>query len=99
MTLESLIVDYKSAFDSQLINHVYAAMFKLGINFLKVEKELFWPFDTVQGFRQDDPLYRDLFNFAMASGLRKTGVYRNCRIFKKNVQLLVEHQAGRYFYL
>ena len=45
-------------------------------------------FDTVQGFRQGDPLSCDLFNFVMESVLRNAGVHRSGTFFQKSVQLL-----------
>lgn len=38
---------------------------------IKLEKYLFEAYDTVQGLRRDNPLFSDLFNFAMWFVLRK----------------------------
>ena len=99
-----LLVDHKTAFDSLIRDHVFAAMSELGIpaklirlwrmtlsnscNSVKIGIDLFEPFDTVQGFRQGVPLSSDIFNFVMESVLRKAGVHRNGTIFQKSVQLL-----------
>ena len=58
--------------------------------FLKVEMNLSELFDTVRGFRQDDPLSCNLSNFVMKSVLRKEGMNRNGATFQKSVQLLAD---------
>ena len=55
---------------------------------VKVEMDLSQPFDTMRGFKQDDPLACDLFNFVMKSVLRKAGVHRYGTICQKSVHLL-----------
>ena len=57
-------------------------------NSVKVGKDLSEPFDTVRGFREEDTLLCDLFNFIMMSVLWKAGVHRNGTIFYKSAQLL-----------
>ena len=53
---------------------------------VKVGMDLSEPFDSVQGFRQGDPLSCDLFKFLLETVLRKAGVHRNGTIFYKSVQ-------------
>lgn len=55
---------------------------------IKEEKVLSWPFDTVGGFKQGEPLSCNLFDFVMESVLQKTGINRNGVIFIKGVKLL-----------
>ena len=93
-TFLSTFVDFNAAFD-----RVYAAMSELGIpaklirlcrktlsnsySFAKIENDLSEPFDTVQSFRQEDPISCDLVNFLIESVLRKAGVHRNGTFFYK----------------
>ena len=101
---DHLFVDFKTAFNSLVRDHLYAAMSELGnpaklirlcrltlsnsCSSVKVGKDLPEPFDTVRGFRQGNPLSCDVFNFFMEIALRRAGVHRNGTIFYNSVQLL-----------
>lgn len=55
---------------------------------VKVGKNLSEPFNTVQGFKQGDPLSCALFNLLMEGVLRNSEVHRSDIFFYKSVQLL-----------